>query len=125
MTTYHLLKVRLLPGQKQNFVRAFEKTMGISLRLKRGDTTSGSNMLHLTEMLIKKLQQAAAENKGAVMKMSETQLRNMARFIKAQVSGKVLHVKETVSSNGQGDAGKPSVVEAPPPPYIGKRGKKK
>ena len=93
MTTYPPHKVRLSNGQNKRLARAFATKKVISLQLKRGDTTGGSDTLHLTETQIKKLQRVAAEKKGAVVKMSETQLRNTTHFIKAQVGGKGLHIK--------------------------------
>ena len=72
MTTYHPYKVNLTKGQKDKLERAFRNKNPVTLRLKKTQL-SGNDQLMLTANQIKRIQKAAAQGKGAEIKVSKAQ----------------------------------------------------
>ena len=78
MTTYHPYGVKLSAGQRQKLAKAYKQNSEITLRLGHKEL-SGSDQLMLTETQIKKLNKSKRSGKGADIKISKTQIRQVVK----------------------------------------------
>ena len=70
--------VRLSGGQMEKLSRAYVNKSPITLRLEKSDL-AGNDELMLTKTQIKRIQKAMGMNKGVDIKISKSQIRNVAR----------------------------------------------
>ena len=77
MTTYHPHGVKLSAGQKQKLAKAYKQNSAITIRLSN-DELSGSDQLMLTNTQIARLKKAKSLGNGSDIKISKTQIRNVA-----------------------------------------------
>ena len=78
MTQYFPYSVRLSEGQMEKLSRAYANKSPITLRLEKSDL-KGNDELMLTKTQIKRIQKAMGMNKGVDIKISKSQIRNVAR----------------------------------------------
>ena len=78
MTQYFPYGVKLSKGQMEKLSRAYANKSPITLRLEKSDL-KGNDELMLTKTQIKRIQKAMGMNKGVDIKISKSQIRNVAR----------------------------------------------
>ena len=78
MTQYFSYGVKLSEGQMEKLSRAYVNKSPITLRLEKSDL-KGNDELMLTKTQIKRIQKAMGMNKGVDIKISKSQIRNVAR----------------------------------------------
>ena len=78
MTSYFEYGVNLTDNQKRNLATAMNSKSPLTLRLKHGNLT-GNDELMLTKTQLKRIQKSLNNGTGADIKISETQIRKVAR----------------------------------------------
>ena len=75
---YNKYGVNLSIGQRRNLAKAIQNRSAVSLKLKK-DELIGNDELYLTKTQIAKIVRAKNSNKGVLLKISKTQVRNVVK----------------------------------------------